>query len=154
MSLAEEANKRKERLRKLKQDAETKMADHSGTKRPGEGEDTLRFRAYQPEAASLQKFKQQEPSVGPKANLDQDTVENRALQIKNDALLDQERLAGELDLENLAPKKRNWDLKRDLATKRKKLDQLTKIAMADIIRDRLKASGDISLAASATQEYM
>jgi coiled-coil domain-containing protein 12 len=154
MSLAEEASKRKERLRKLKQDAEANNTAKLETKRPADGGDSLRFRAYQPESESLQQFKQQEPSVGPKANIDQDTVENRALKIKEEAQAEEQRMAGDLDLENLAPKKRNWDLKRDLAKKLEKLDQLTKIAMADIIRDRLKASGDISLAATAQAELI
>ena len=138
-SLAAEAAKRKERLLKLKQVAEATSNKEANIdkKRPADTGDALRFRAYNPEAESLLKFKQPEPSVGPKANLDQDTVENRAHEIKKEAEKEEQRLGGELDLTNLAPKKRNWDLKRDLENKMEKLDRMTKIAMADLIRTYL-----------------
>ena len=40
----------------------------------------------------------------------------------------------------IVPKKANWDLKRDLAPKKAKLERLTQRAIAEILRTRLSAS--------------
>ncbi len=53
------------------------------------------------------------------------------------------------DLNALAPKKPNWDLKRDLEKKLNRLDKMTQIAVADLIRKRLQEEGDLSQAAQA-----
>uniref|UniRef100_A0A6Q2XIS0 Coiled-coil domain-containing protein 12 n=1 Tax=Esox lucius TaxID=8010 RepID=A0A6Q2XIS0_ESOLU len=44
------------------------------------------------------------------------------------------------DLANLAPRKPDWDLKRDVAKKLEKLERRTQKAIAELIRDRLKGS--------------
>lgn len=44
----------------------------------------------------------------------------------------------ELDITNLAPRKPDWDLKRDVAKKLEKLERRTQKAIAELIRDRLK----------------
>ncbi|CAG0882760.1 unnamed protein product [Cyprideis torosa] len=43
------------------------------------------------------------------------------------------------DLTNLAPRKPDWDLKRDVAKKLEKLERRTQRAIAELIRERLKA---------------
>lgn len=48
----------------------------------------------------------------------------------------------EVDLLHLAPKKPNWDLKRDVDAKLAKLDRRTKRAIAEIIRDRLQKENE------------
>ncbi|XP_074595248.1 coiled-coil domain-containing protein 12 [Brevipalpus obovatus] len=54
-----------------------------------------------------------------------------------------ESVAHSIDLENLAPKKIDWDLKRNISKKLNKLERRTKRAMAEIIRERIrKQSGD------------
>lgn len=45
----------------------------------------------------------------------------------------------EVDLINLAPRKPDWDLKRDVAKKIEKLERRTQRAIAEIIRERLQA---------------
>lgn len=50
----------------------------------------------------------------------------------------------ELDITNLAPRKPDWDLKRDVAKKLEKLERRTQKAIAELIRDRLKERQDIS----------
>uniref|UniRef100_A0A182TT98 Cwf18 pre-mRNA splicing factor n=1 Tax=Anopheles melas TaxID=34690 RepID=A0A182TT98_9DIPT len=45
----------------------------------------------------------------------------------------------EIDIVNLAPRKPDWDLKRDVSKKLEKLDRRTQKAIAEIIRDRLIA---------------
>lgn len=44
----------------------------------------------------------------------------------------------ELDITNLAPRKPDWDLKRDVAKKLDKLERKTQKAIAELIRERLK----------------
>jgi coiled-coil domain-containing protein 12 len=43
-----------------------------------------------------------------------------------------------LDFTNLAPKKPDWDLKRDIAPKLERLEKRTQKAIAELIRERLK----------------
>lgn len=51
------------------------------------------------------------------------------------------------DLSNLAPRKPDWDLKRDVAKKLERLEKRTQRAIAELIRDRLK-TGQADLATS------
>ncbi|XP_023341387.1 coiled-coil domain-containing protein 12-like, partial [Eurytemora carolleeae] len=44
----------------------------------------------------------------------------------------------DLDFMNLAPRKPDWDLKRDIAKKLEKLEKRTSRAIGEIIRERLK----------------
>lgn len=44
----------------------------------------------------------------------------------------------ELDITSLAPRKPDWDLKRDVAKKLEKLERRTQKAIAELIRERLK----------------
>lgn len=62
------------------------------------------------------------------------------------------------DLFNLAPKKPNWDLKRDVEKKLERLDRRTQRAIYEIIRQRLEGDKDATLAekvanAEATQKF-
>ncbi len=43
---------------------------------------------------------------------------------------------------DLAPRKPNWDLKRDLDVKLAKLERRTDLAIAQIIRERLREAGN------------
>lgn len=52
----------------------------------------------------------------------------------------------ELDITTLAPRKPDWDLKRDVAKKLEKLERRTQKAIAELIRDRLKQRQDDSAA--------
>ncbi|XP_063003657.1 coiled-coil domain-containing protein 12 [Elgaria multicarinata webbii] len=49
-----------------------------------------------------------------------------------------EPIIEEVDLANLAPRKPDWDLKRDVAKKLEKLEKRTQRAIAELIRERLK----------------
>ncbi|VDI37422.1 coiled-coil domain-containing protein 12 [Mytilus galloprovincialis] len=51
---------------------------------------------------------------------------------------------------NLAPRKPDWDLKRDIAKKLEKLERRTQRAIAELIRDRLQNSDqDLALVVNA-----
>ncbi|KAH6601730.1 hypothetical protein BASA61_001837 [Batrachochytrium salamandrivorans] len=163
MGLGEAASKRKERLAALKKQVlqgeaesnhstngtrDTNDCDTSKRQRLDSDDATvladtasvplLRFRNYQPDAETLQDFVEPAPLIGPDAKgtcgYGRRTVRSK-----------------ELDLTNLAPKKPNWDLKRDLDKKLDKLERRTRVAMADLIRERLKANRDVSLAAGAAE---
>lgn len=43
----------------------------------------------------------------------------------------------EIDIANLAPRKPDWDLKRDVSKKLEKLEHRTQRAIAELIRERL-----------------
>jgi len=49
---------------------------------------------------------------------------------------------------NLAPRKPDWDLKRDVAPKLSKLERRTQKAIAELIMERLKLSQSEGLAAA------
>merc|ERR1719389_264694 len=62
----------------------------------------------------------------------------------------------ELDFVNLAPRKPDWDLKRDIAKKLEKLERRTARAIGEIIRDRLRAEegeDDLASAVAAGASY-
>lgn len=48
----------------------------------------------------------------------------------------------EIDIANLAPRKPDWDLKRDVAKKLEILERRTQKAIAELIRERLKTGKD------------
>ena len=52
------------------------------------------------------------------------------------------------DFTNLAPRKPDWDLKRDIAPKLEKLERRTQRAIAELIRQRLQEE-DLANAVSA-----
>ncbi|CAL1285099.1 unnamed protein product [Larinioides sclopetarius] len=53
-----------------------------------------------------------------------------------------EPLIEEVDLTTLAPRKPDWDLKRDVAKKLEILERRTQKAIAELIRERLKSNED------------
>ena len=58
------------------------------------------------------------------------------------------------DFTNLAPRKPDWDLKRDIAPKLEKLERRTQKAIAELIRERLKEedlANAVTAGASAAQ---
>ncbi|KAK4684365.1 coiled-coil domain-containing protein 12, partial [Tremellales sp. Uapishka_1] len=52
---------------------------------------------------------------------------------------DEEKRKEELDLFNIAPKRANWDLKRDMTNRMAKLERKTNESIATIFRQRLQA---------------
>lgn len=53
-------------------------------------------------------------------------------------LLQQPMVIEEIDITNLAPRKPDWDLKRDASKKLERLERRTQKAIAELIRERLK----------------
>ena len=60
------------------------------------------------------------------------------------------------DITNLAPRKPDWDLKRDVAKKLERLERRTQKAIAELIRERLKKGHEdlvtsVNIGANANQ---
>lgn len=56
----------------------------------------------------------------------------------------------ELDISSLAPRKPDWDLKRDVSKKLEKLERRTQKAIAELIWERLKEGASDDLGAIVT----
>lgn len=102
------------------------------------------FRSYQPQDEDLREL--QLPKAKPVEVVDK--VQDQLESAKPGPLVD------EVDLVKLAPRKPDWDLKRDVAKKLEKLERRTQRAIAELIRQRLESSEEdlatvVNLAAAA-----
>lgn len=116
------ALKRKERLaalRAAKESAKEKSADKATT--PS-------FRSYKPANESLKDFVLPEPELEEITEKVKEELESEKTGVVMESL----------DFTNLAPRKPDWDLKRDIAPKLEKLEKRTQKAIAELIRQRLK----------------
>ncbi|XP_028326732.1 coiled-coil domain-containing protein 12 [Gouania willdenowi] len=138
-SLQEQALKRKERLKALRdkkthgqQPDEDEPENKRAALEPSSEEKhrELKLRSYTPEDEDLKE--RQVPKAKPISV--EDKVKDQ-LEAANP-----EPIIKEVDLANLAPRKPDWDLKRDVAKKLEKLERRTQRAIAELIRDRLRGS--------------
>ncbi|XP_043289341.1 coiled-coil domain-containing protein 12 [Venturia canescens] len=124
-SLEEEALKRKERLAALKKKNEESKEN------PADGSDKLpkpKFRSYKPQDESLQAQVLEDAKPGDVIAEVQDQLSAATSKV----------VVEDLDISNLAPRKPDWDLKRDVASKLEKLERRTQKAIAELIMERLK----------------
>ncbi|XP_062526062.1 coiled-coil domain containing 12-like protein [Bombyx mori] len=139
-SLEEQALKRKERLKNLKR----KRTNSDNTSHNTTNETmTLpkpKFRSYKPQDGALQesKLSDAEPTVI------EEEVKDLLEAGKEKVVLQ------DLDITSLAPRKPDWDLKRDVAKKLEKLERKTQRAIAELIWDRLKHGNEDNLSAMIT----
>lgn len=129
-TLAEEAFKRKERLKRLRELAE------QGEDSSSENSESIKpiFRSYKPQDENLG---EKIPDKGPTGEIEKE-VEAQLELLKTPNVIE------EIDIANLAPRKPDWDLKRDVAKKLEKLERRTQKAIAELIRERLKKNLDLS----------
>ncbi|KAH7940231.1 coiled-coil domain-containing protein 12 [Rhipicephalus sanguineus] len=132
-SLEEQALKRKERLRALR---EKKTSANDAEDKPAASLPKPVFRSYRPEDEALKESVI--PDISPAA-IEQEIKEKITVG-------DPEQLAKEVDLASLAPRKPDWDLKRDVSIKLEKLERRTRRAIAELIRERLSSGGDLASA--------
>ncbi|XP_048385900.1 coiled-coil domain-containing protein 12 isoform X2 [Stegostoma tigrinum] len=141
--LQEEALRRKERLRALRERQLQNRNQDEGepeNKQLKEDEDTdeevkhreLKLRNYVPEDKELKQ--RQVPNAKPASV--EDKVKDQLEAGKPEPIIE------EVDLVNLAPRKPDWDLKRDVAKKLEKLEKRTQRAIAELIREKLKGNED------------
>uniref|UniRef100_UPI00398EF441 coiled-coil domain-containing protein 12 n=1 Tax=Pristiophorus japonicus TaxID=55135 RepID=UPI00398EF441 len=142
--LQEEALKRKERLRALRErqlqnrdqgegEPENKQLREEEDKEEEEVKHKeLKLRNYVPEDKELKE--RQVPNAKPASV--EDKVRDQLEAGKPEPVIE------EVDLVNLAPRKPDWDLKRDVAKKLEKLEKRTQRAIAELIREKLKGNED------------
>ncbi|KAL0106139.1 hypothetical protein PUN28_016106 [Cardiocondyla obscurior] len=131
--LEEEALKRKERLQALKRKNE------EGSEETNDVAESLprpKFRSYKPQDESLKNNVIENAKPGDVETVVQDQLDAAKSKV----------VIEELDISNLAPRKPDWDLKRDMAKKLEILERKTQKAIAEIVRTRLK-QGQQDLAA-------
>ncbi|KAH8241943.1 hypothetical protein KR038_002937, partial [Drosophila bunnanda] len=140
--LTEESLKRKERLQKLREQAQNKGGDA-----PESTENLPKpiFRSYKPQNENTTgEILVQEPTGSIET-----AVEDQL------SLLQQPMVIDEIDITNLAPRKPDWDLKRDASKKLERLERRTQKAIAELIRERLKLNQieDISQAVNVATAH-
>ncbi|KAG1855458.1 mRNA splicing factor [Suillus tomentosus] len=142
MSLQEASDARKARLIALRNRKE-------GISTLPNGDSVLLSRNYDPETRTLKKHSKNDV-------LTTDTVEKDIEGVAEKILAEDERQrAQELDVFNIAPKRPNWDLKREMEKKVAKLERKTQEAVHTLIRQRLasqKGQSDDILGAMNAQE--
>lgn len=115
-----------------KEDGEPKTKQFREGEEDGEKHRELRLRNYVPEDEDLKK--RRVPQAKPVAV--EEKVKEQLEAAKPEPVIE------EVDLANLAPRKPDWDLKRDVAKKLEKLEKRTQRAIAELIRERLKGQED------------
>ncbi|KAH8106870.1 mRNA splicing factor [Cristinia sonorae] len=126
MSLADASDVRKARLLELRKRKEG----------GGNGSDAgpvIKNRLFDPNTRTLKKRGTEDVEM-------EDTVEKKVEGLAEQIIAeDAERRQQDLDLFNIAPKRANWDLKRDMDKKLAKLERQTQQAIHTLIRQRLAA---------------
>ncbi|EGN95549.1 hypothetical protein SERLA73DRAFT_186625 [Serpula lacrymans var. lacrymans S7.3] len=145
MSLQEASEARKARLIALRKRKAGEAVDENG-----ESLSVIRNRNFDPESRTLRKHTRNDPLL-------EDTVEKNVEGMAQMIIAeDEQRREQELDVFNIAPKRPNWDLKREMDKKLAKLERKTQEAVHTLIRQRLAAqkgqSDDILGAMNAQQQ--
>ncbi|KAJ1666122.1 hypothetical protein IW140_001851 [Coemansia sp. RSA 1813] len=137
--LEEETRKRKARLQALRQARQA-----LGSKAENEENSTGNGNPDKPKDEP----QQQQPTENK-----HDTVERLVDGMVETTLAERQETmaANELDITTIAPRRANWDLKRDLQQRLEKLKPRNDAAIADLIRKRIQESGDASDLASAVE---
>ncbi|KAJ7156983.1 cwf18 pre-mRNA splicing factor-domain-containing protein [Mycena crocata] len=142
LTLAAASEARKARLLALKRKKEG--ADDGST------EPIIKSRNFDPESRTLKK------RAIISEDVDMDTVERDVAGLAENIIAeDEERRAQELDVFNIAPKRPNWDLKREMDKKLAKLQRRTQESIHTLIRQRLasqKGDADDIAGAMRAQE--
>ncbi|KAJ9098732.1 hypothetical protein QFC21_004380 [Naganishia friedmannii] len=139
MTLALQAADRKERLLALRRrkDVGADEEEQQGGRR------TFVFRQRNFDRATRQPIRASRVGGGAQSveTADGDTVEKRVEGLAERIIAeDAVKRMEELDLLNIAPKRANWDLRRDMDKRMKKLERKTQEAYAQLFRQRLLAT--------------
>ncbi|KPJ08877.1 Coiled-coil domain-containing protein 12 [Papilio machaon] len=140
-SLEEQALKRKERLKNLKR---KHPSDENSSTNTSNAEAVVlpkpKFRSYRPQDETLQEAKLDDAQPAVVDNEVKDLLEAGKEKV----------VLQDLDISSLAPRKPDWDLKRDVAKKLEKLERRTQKAIAELIWERLKDGAEDNLGALVT----
>lgn len=143
-SLEEQALKRKERLKNLKRKAQTK-----DTEWPVNSGGNEKDKSTLPLPVALTNGTESTTATATTTDAD---VEMTDIQLKNDDVISKIThevdvlktpiVIEDIDIQNLAPRKPDWDLKRDVSKKLEILERRTQRAIAELIRERLQLNRD------------
>uniref|UniRef100_A0A915KCY0 Coiled-coil domain-containing protein 12 n=1 Tax=Romanomermis culicivorax TaxID=13658 RepID=A0A915KCY0_ROMCU len=136
-----EALKRKERLLQLKRKRLNENTGEGSSEDQNENSQSSSrpiFRSYNPTDESLRSEKL--PAIKPIELIEE--ISKQIDSTKEAIIVD------EIDLTSLAPRKQNWDLKKDLNRRLEKFERKTQRAIIDLIRERL-SSGKADLLLTA-----
>ncbi|CAD0197104.1 unnamed protein product [Chrysodeixis includens] len=139
-SLEDQALKRKERLKNLKR--KNTSSESASTETPNQivPLPKPKFRSYKPQDETLQE-----------AKIDDAVPAAVEAEVKDLLEAGKEKIVlQDLDISSLAPRKPDWDLKRDVAKKLEKLERRTQKAIAELIWERLKQGNEDNLGAIVT----
>ncbi|KAF7275179.1 hypothetical protein GWI33_012108 [Rhynchophorus ferrugineus] len=130
VSLEQKALQRREKLLALKRKREGKGNEDNPNSQHSDLEALPRpiFRSYKPSDENLHESALPTPKPEDVSAQVKDQLESG----KSKIILDQ------LDVTALAPRKPDWDLKRDISKRMDKLERLTQRTIAELIRERLK----------------
>ncbi|XP_035902605.1 coiled-coil domain-containing protein 12 [Anopheles stephensi] len=143
--LEEEALRRKNRLRELR-GKRTHDEQQSSINDECKAVPKPVFRNYKPGTEEFQELTVLDDHAG----VVEKEVDTHLKMMKTPIVIE------EIDIANLAPRKPDWDLKRDVSKKLEKLERRTQKAIAELIRERLKAGQEqyihqaVNIATSAT----
>ncbi|KAJ1961095.1 hypothetical protein GGI12_003439 [Dipsacomyces acuminosporus] len=144
--MEQEALKRKARLQALRESRQK-----TGHQAPS----TIKLRSYEGLGSSAARSTSPASAQAKAASSSKDTVETSVDGLVEKAISERkaEAEATELDIAAIAPKKANWDLKRDLQKKLDELKPRNEAAVANIIRRRVQESGDTDDLAGAVAAH-
>ncbi|XP_050432415.1 coiled-coil domain-containing protein 12 [Adelges cooleyi] len=140
-SLEDEARKRKERLANLKKNLTNKNESKNAEEIVDKPLPRPKFKSYIPEDEGLKETLIPTPQPG-------DIVAEVEDQLKAGETV---FTVQELDLNTLAPRKPDWDLKRDIEKRMARLERRTHKAIAELIRERLKGEQNLDLASAVNE---
>jgi len=140
----EAARKRKEKLQELRKKS-IKEEEKNLSRNDEDFEEELpppkkkpiKFRNYVPKDEALKDKKIEDA----KPQSVQESVQDHLEKAKPEAIID------EVDIATLAPRKPDWDLKRDVSKKLEKLQKKTQRAIVELLRERL-STGEEDLASA------
>ncbi|KAL4002506.1 cwf18 pre-mRNA splicing factor family protein [Acanthocheilonema viteae] len=125
ISLEEAANERKRRLEEMRE----RMLQENDGEESGSSSKSMKL--------TFRNYESQNDLGDKRDDVDLFAVEKEIA----DQLIDTQdtRAVEQIDITTLAPRKIDWDLKRDVAERLEKLERRTERAIAQLIRERLKA---------------
>lgn len=136
-SMEDEARKRRERLMTMRKKRAAEAESTPGNAKQSKDDDKseLKLRNYTPVNDGLSANELDKPQPVHVEDQLQEQLKSAKPELT---------IKDEVDLLNLAPRKPDWDLKRDIKGKLDKLEKRTQRAIAELIRERLKQSSDIN----------
>ncbi len=121
-------------------------------------EPVIKFRNYAPRDEKIVHEKVRFLSISSETNTPRLTFDHSTLQVEAAKAPEFEEVEVDLDavighaaeevIVNVAPKKANWDLRRDIAPKLAKLERRTQLAMIELMREEeaKRTAGDVAAA--------